>query len=97
MIYLNVYLTVKKPEDVEKVRGLLTEQGRLSLQEPGCRRFEVYHSQNDHRVFILSEHWASQADLDRHREALAYTTIYKPQVIPLVDRVPHPSNLVGSE
>ena len=94
MIYLNVILTVKKPEDVEKVRGLLSEQGRLSLQEPGCRRFEVYHSQNDARVFILCEHWASQPDLDRHREALAYTTIYKPQVIPLVDRVPHPATLV---
>jgi quinol monooxygenase YgiN len=94
MIYLNVVLTVKQPEDVEKVRGLLSEQGRLSRLEPGCRRFEVYHSQNDARVFILSEHWESQSDLDRHREALAYTTIYKPQVIPLVDRVPHPATLV---
>ncbi len=94
MIYLNVILTVKKPEDVEKVRGLLSEQGRLSLLEPGCRRFEIYHSQSDNRVFILSEHWASQADLDRHREATAYMTIYKPQVIPLVDRVPHPAVLV---
>jgi quinol monooxygenase YgiN len=94
MIYLNVVLTVKKPEDVEQVRGLLNEQGRLSRQEPGCRRFEVYHSQNDNRVFIICEHWDAQADLDRHREALAYTTIYKPQVIPLVDRTPHPSALV---
>jgi quinol monooxygenase YgiN len=67
MIYLNVVLTVKEAQDVEKVRGLLAEQGRLSLQEPGCRRFEVYHSQNDNRVFLLCEHWDSEADLARHR------------------------------
>ena len=52
MLYLNILLTVKKTEDVERVRELLSEQGRLSRQEPGCARFEVYHSQNDPKVFM---------------------------------------------
>jgi quinol monooxygenase YgiN len=95
MIYLNVVLTVKDTKDVDTVRGLLAEQARLSKQEPGCQRFDVYHSKNDGRVFIIVEHWDSQADLDLHREALAYTTVYKPKVIPLVDRTPHPAELVG--
>lgn len=94
MIYMNITLTVKAAADVASVRELLAEQGRLSRQEPGCARFEVYQSQNDERVFFLSEHWESQADLDRHREALAYTTIYKPKVLPLVERVGHPSSRV---
>lgn len=94
MICLNVWLTVKDPSTIEQVKKLLSEQGRLSRAEPGCSRFEVYHSQSDDRVFMLNEHWESQPALDKHREAKAYTTIYKPQVLPLVDRVPHPSTLV---
>lgn len=94
MIYLNVVLTVKNEADVAEIAGLLSEQGRLSRAEPGCLRFEVYHSQNDPRVFLLNEHWADQAAVDAHRKATAYTTIYQPQVLPKVDRVPHPSHLV---
>ena len=95
MIYLNVALTVKSPASVETVRGLLMEQARLSRQEPGCVRFEVYQSQNDSARFFLNEHWESQAAVDAHRKAHAYTTIYQPQVLPLVERDGHPSNLVG--
>lgn len=94
MIYLNIWLTAKEPGTVDEVKKLLTEQCRLSRQEPGCVRFEVYHSQSDPRVFMLCEHWESQDALDKHREAKAYTTVYKPRVLPLVDRVPHPSTLV---
>lgn len=94
MIYLNVLLTVKDPANVPRVKELLTEQCRLSRQEPGCARFEVYHSQADETRFVLCEHWESQAALDEHRKARAYTTVYAPHVIPLVDRQPHPSTLV---
>ena len=44
MIYSNVFLTVKDESDVDKVQELLIQQGTLSKQEPGCARFEVYHS-----------------------------------------------------
>jgi quinol monooxygenase YgiN len=94
MIYINVVLTVKDASDIEEVSGLLTQQCQLSRQEPGCLRFEVYHSQTDRRVFILNEHWSDQAAIDAHRKAHAYTTVYQPKVIPKVDRVPHPSDLV---
>jgi len=94
MITMLVMLNVKDPSQVEAVRSLLSEQGRLSRQEPGCLRFEVYHSQNDTTRFVLCEHWESQAALDVHRTAKAYTTVYQPRVLPLVDREPHPSTLV---
>src|SRR5215470_13950297 len=95
MLYLNILLTVKDPGDVEKIRGLLAEQARLSRQEPGCNRFEVYQSNNDPTRFLLTERWESQATLDTHRTAKAYTTVYQPQVLPLVNREPHPSTIVS--
>lgn len=94
MIYINVVLTVKAAEDIPEVRSLLSEQCRLSRMEPGCARFEVYHSTSDPRVFLLNEHWESTAAIDAHRRAHAYTTIYQPLVLPKVERVPHPSELV---
>lgn len=94
MVYVNVLLTVKDEQDVEEIRGLLAEQGRRSRQEPGCVRFEVYHSRSDRRVFLLNEHWESAEALDVHRTAHAFTEIYVPQVLPRVERVPHPADLV---
>jgi quinol monooxygenase YgiN len=94
MIYNNVLLTVKNESDIETVAELLQEQCRLSREEPGCERFEVYQSQNNRSLFILVEQWESAEHLDAHREAKSSQTIYKPKVIPLVDRVPHPSDRV---
>ncbi len=94
MICMNIVLQVKQAADVETVRALLTDAMRKSRQEPGCERFDVYHSQADSSRFTLVEHWVSQEALDAHRLAEAYTTIYKPQVIPLVDREGHPVTLL---
>jgi len=94
MVPLIVLLKVKNPADVNTVRDLLAEQRRLSLAEPGCLRFEVYHSKAEPTQFVLCEHWASDAAVDAHRKARAFTTLYQPKVIPLVDRSPHPSELV---
>ena len=94
MIYVNVLLKVQDPSHVDKIRELLIQQGRLSRQEPGCARFEVYHSNNDPTRFILNERWESQAALDVHRTAEAYTQIYQPLVLPLVEREGHPSQLL---
>lgn len=94
MIYANIFLRVKNSADVPVIRELLAEQRRLSLVEPGCERFEVYHSTTDPQTFLLVERWASQAHLDAHRLATAYTTVYQPKVLPKVDRTPHPCELV---
>jgi quinol monooxygenase YgiN len=94
MIYVNVLLTVKNSADVSEIEGLLSQQGKLSRQEPGCLRFEVYHSTSNPLVFLIVERWENQAALDIHRTAQAYTTIYRPKVLPKVDRVPHVATLV---
>jgi quinol monooxygenase YgiN len=94
MICLTVLLTAKDAADVPKLRDLLARAMRLSRSEPGCLRFDVYHSSAEPRRFTLVEHWADQAALDAHRLAEAYATIYKPHVMPLVDREGHPSTLL---
>ncbi len=94
MVRLLIQLTAKSPADADQIAELLTQAGRLSRGEPGCLRFEVYRSQSEPGQFVLCEHWESQEALDVHRTAQAYTTIYKPQVLPLVDRVAHPSDLL---
>jgi len=95
MICLTILLTAKDAADVPKIRDLLTQAMRKSRAEPGCLRFDVYHSTAEPRRFTLVEHWADQAAIDAHRLAEAYTTIYKPQVMPLVDREGHPAELLG--
>jgi quinol monooxygenase YgiN len=94
MIRMTILLSVKEAGDIAAVRGLLTEAARLSREEPGCVRFEAYQSNNDPARFILHEWWQSQAALDQHRQGVAYTTIYQPRVLPLVQREPHPSTLL---
>ena len=94
MVHLNVLLLVRDPANVPSVRDLLREAGRMSRSEAGCLRFEVYHSQADPRRFVLCEHWETQAALAAHRQGRAFTEIYSPQVLPLVEREPHPSKLV---
>lgn len=94
MFHLNVLLTVRDPKDVETVKNLLVEAGKHSRAEPGCARFEVYHSTADETKFILNEHWESQEAIDGHRQGHAYTQIYQPKVIPLVTREGHPSKLL---
>ena len=94
MFHINVWLTVKNASDIDTVRGLLANASRLSRQEPGCARFEVYHSEADPARFLLCEHWQQKSDWETHRAAKAFTEIYLPQVLPLVDREPHISTLI---
>jgi len=94
MLCLTILLTAKDAADVPRLRDLLGRAMRLSRAEPGCLRFDVYHSSAEPRRFTLVEHWESQAAIDAHRAAEAYTTIYKPLVMPLVDREGHPGELL---
>ena len=94
MFYLNVWLTVQDEAEVENVRGYLAQCTRLSREEPGCVRYEVYHSQAERKRFLLCEHWATREDWERHRTARAFQEVYHPLVIPRVVREPHISDLI---
>jgi quinol monooxygenase YgiN len=94
MFCINVWLTVKDPDHTEAVRGLLAEAVRWTRAEPGCLRFEVYHSESDPLKFLLVERWAQKSDWETHRTAKAFSEIYAPKVLPLVNREPHISTLV---
>ena len=94
MFYINVWLTVNDPNNVTRVRELLSRCQSGSRSEDGCIRFEVYQSEADARRFLLVEHWRSKADWEEHRTRKTVTDIYVPQVLPLVTREPHISSLV---
>ena len=94
MFAINVILTVTEEENVSKVGELLREAGRLSRTEPGCLSYEVCHSRANPKVFLLIERWESKSAWELHRTAQAYITIYQPQVIPLVTREPHYSDIL---
>ncbi|MGH7136523.1 MAG: putative quinol monooxygenase [Pirellulales bacterium] len=94
MYHLNVWLTVKDTAQVGAIRERLARACKMSREEPGCERFEVYQSQSDERRFLLVEWWESKAAWETHRQNRAVTEIYVPQVLPYVDREPHPSTLL---
>lgn len=89
MIDLTVILSAKDVVSLPELRSLLAMHVNLSRQEPGCLRFEALESQSVPGTFFLIERWESQAALDVHREAEAIITIYRPKVLPLVERVVH--------
>ena len=95
MIYLNVMLTVREAADVVRVQGFLAEMARRSQAEPGCERFEVYRSQSNDRVFLLVEWWRDAGALEAHRTADSFVNFYTPNVLPLVEREPHPSDRIA--
>lgn len=94
MFAINVILTVTTEENVTKVGELLRQAGRLSREEPGCLIYEVCHSRDNPKVFMLIERWETKEAWEAHRTAQAYTEIYQPQVIPLVTREPHYSDIL---
>lgn len=91
MLYLHVWLTARSADQIDSIRGNLAKLTEGSRREPGCLRFESYQSESDPSKFLLCEQWESQEALDQHRLAESYLTIYKPLVLPHVDREPHPS------
>ena len=95
MIYANIWLTVKDPDQCGKSPRAVGRASAAVAARAGLRRFEVYQSHNDATKFLLIERWETQESLDVHRTAHAYTTIYQPQVLPLVIREPHPSHLIS--
>ena len=95
MFHLNVILTLNAEQDAPEISQLLQQAAELSRQEAGCRRFEVYHSQSDPKVFLLSEWWETEEHWQAHKQERAVTEIYLPKVLPKVTRVPHFSNLIS--
>ena len=90
MVYNNVILRAIEASDIDELKRLLTTQAEVSLTEPGCERFEVYHSEAEPEIFLLIEWWATQEDLDAHRATSHFVSVYRPRVMLLVERFPHP-------
>ncbi|MGL4462989.1 MAG: putative quinol monooxygenase [Planctomycetia bacterium] len=95
MFYLNVILTVKDSAEVAVVAGHLRRAGDMSRLEPGCERWEAYQSETEPTKFFLVETWTTREHWEQHRQAVAVTTIYLPEVLSRCERDGHPSRRVG--
>jgi quinol monooxygenase YgiN len=96
VFHINVWLTVNDPANAARVGDLLDQCRRMSLQEPGCERYEVFQSEADPAKYLLVETWTSREHWETHRGAEAARTVYLPQVIPLVTREAHICRRIGS-
>lgn len=59
----------------DQLKADLLEVVSQTQQEPGCLQFEIHEDVNNPGVFCLWEHFASQADFDKHL-AMSYTKDY---------------------
>lgn len=89
MFCINVFLSVKDAGDVDAVKSMLAECGRMSRAEPGCLQFDVCHVRDNPQTYILCERWSSEQAWQEHKEREAVQTIYLPKVLPLVERTPY--------
>ncbi|SEA08908.1 Quinol monooxygenase YgiN [Desulfuromusa kysingii] len=97
MFHIMVLLKVKNPRDIDTVATLLAQVSAVTLEEESCcKKLDVYHSQVDPNLFVLVEQWDKKEDWEAHRNERAFKEIYQPQVLPLVEREPHISELIST-
>ncbi len=77
MFHLIVIISAKAPADVDPIAGALARMRPLCLAEPGCVRWEAYHSQEDPGRFVLVEHWESRELWEAHGELTALPTVFR--------------------
>jgi quinol monooxygenase YgiN len=59
------FFTAKEGHSVALGARLLALAGP-SRSEPGCLRYDVYHSNDDPNTWFVYEDWRSRADFDAH-------------------------------
>jgi autoinducer 2-degrading protein len=73
MLIVHVHVRVK-PDSVEAFRKATVENGRNSVKEPGCARFDVLQQQDDPTHFVLVEAYRSVEASAAHKETAHYKT-----------------------
>ena len=64
---VTVIATMKvKPEDEERVLGVLEDVIAASQGEEGCLKYTLHRAKNQIGAFSIVEVWRSQDDLDAH-------------------------------
>jgi (4S)-4-hydroxy-5-phosphonooxypentane-2,3-dione isomerase len=56
-----------KPAERENYLAAVTENGKASVTEPGCKRFDILNLASDPNHFVLYEVYENEAALQAHR------------------------------
>jgi (4S)-4-hydroxy-5-phosphonooxypentane-2,3-dione isomerase len=94
--YINAVDIDVVPGQIDNYLAALKENGAASVQEPGCRAFNITVSQKDENHVFIFEVYDNAAALDAHRQTdhfKKYATITKDMV---AKRDAHPLSLVAA-
>lgn len=69
---------------MEKVLALVGELRRRSLEEPGCRSYEVLRSVSAPDTLVLLESYSDPTALEAHRSSKHYHELLVERVLPLL-------------
>lgn len=72
-----------KPDCVDAFIAATRRNHEASIQEPGCRRFDVLQSPDDPTCFILYEAYTSAADAAAHKQTAHYLA-WRAEVEPMM-------------
>jgi len=56
--------------DMAHVQGAVSELARQSISEPGCIRYDVFHSLKEPVRLIIHEVWTDDSAIEVHRRSL---------------------------
>jgi quinol monooxygenase YgiN len=68
----------------EQLKSILRQMAREAANDKGCLRFELVQSKKDNALFMFSECWASQQDLENHLN-MPYISLYRDKRRPFLD------------
>ena len=72
------------PESIDNVLALVAQLRQRSLQEPGCRSYEVLRSCDAPDTLVLIESYADSAALEAHRGSKHYQELLVERVLPML-------------
>jgi quinol monooxygenase YgiN len=70
-----------------QLKSVLLQMAKEAANDRGCLGFDLVQNEKDDTVFMFSEYWASQQDLENHLR-MPYISVYRDRRRPLLDGDP---------
>jgi quinol monooxygenase YgiN len=70
-----------------QLKSILQQMAKEAANDRGCLRFDLVQNEKDDTLFMFSECWASQLDLENHLK-MPYISVYRDKRRPFLDSDP---------
>jgi quinol monooxygenase YgiN len=71
----------------EQLKSILQQMAQEAANDRGCLRFDLVQNEKDDTLFMFSECWTSQQDLENHLK-MPYISVYRDKRRPFLDGDP---------